>query len=161
MENKVCPSLDAKELHTLLGRTVRDICGLIRENNLTDKVIFCLDGAAGVLGMSNRLMMPKAPVYTNLSDSELPEFLEKIPCELGSKEIITHCGFQCTSPEQTLLDMLEAEDGVGNQDLYEALADYYAVHGDSFQPLESKLNAHQRSMLDMYAKDAIHYYSEE
>lgn len=141
-------------------RTLGDICHIIEERGLADEIILCLHAATALLGTSTLWMMSTAPVYTHLLQEQLPDCLEKIDIPFDDKETTVITGIRCTAEEQTILDMLEFEIGVGNQDLYESLSDYYYAHGKSFQNLIDRMTEKQRNMFEIYEYDAIHFYEE-
>ena len=144
----------------LCNGTLLGICSKLKEANLTDDVVVCLGSAAGLMCLSNQFTTRKVYVYTDLDEAQLPPQVEKVNVDYHNKDTVKVQGFTCTSATQTILDLLEFTEDIGNQDLYESLWMYYTTHGDSFAELVSLLNSRQKATFQIYEEDAIHYKDE-
>lgn len=134
---------------------IQDICRLVKEQGLQDKIIFCRIAATDVLGISCGGLLFEAPVYTNLLQIKLPDYLIKVSNIDVSREYVEKNGFKCTSIVQTLKDLLDYAQTIGCQELYESLRWYYDQNDQSFISLEVQLTKHQLKLLNLYKEGVL------
>lgn len=129
----------------------------------TNNVIVCLETAAEFIGLSNGgLYIEYYQVYSDVPIDTLN--IQSIILDkksLDSKETLVYQGIKCTTPEQTIRDMLDIHHDVDIQTLLESLSNYYYEHKESFASLESSLTDNQKETLSIYREDAILYYNED
>lgn len=131
-------------------------------NPYKEDVIVCLETAADFLSLSNGVFAEdlfRVYAATQINDNTL-EVIIKPDC-FSSKQYEEKHGILCTTPEQTILDLLEYENDVDIQTLLEVLSNYYYEHHESFDSLENRMNPVQRQAFEKWRQDAIDYYSED
>lgn len=115
--------------------------------------ILTLDTAADYLGLTNGGYRPFAQILVKQSTG-LNGVQELIVDEFDKLEYRNINGLNCTTENQTVIDLLQ-NDGDG-QIITEVLANYYDVHGESFQGL--KIPNHLKTKYEQYCQWAIEYY---
>lgn len=127
-----------------------------------DSLIVCLETAAAFLSLSNGGMYESPiQVYSNTEQSITGFDIKLIPDCFKSKQYEEKHGILCTTPEQTILDLLEHEDDVDIQTLLESLSNYYYKHNETFSGLEAHMNQAQQQAFEKWKQDAIDYYTED
>ena len=88
--------------------------------------VMCLETAAGRIGLSKDWGVPVSVFYDTGYIINSEYFIGiKVP-RLDELQVITHCGFECTSREQTICDLFRFPSSV--QDRSEGLLFYYYVN---------------------------------
>lgn len=126
-----------------------------------ESLIVCLESAADFLNLSNGGMYDSSIHAYSATERNIPGFeIITMPDCFTSKQYEEKHGILCTTPEQTLLDLLEHEQDVDIQTLLESLSNYYYKHNESFNGLEAYMNQTQRQAFEKWKQAAIDYYTE-
>lgn len=126
------------------------------------RVILCLETAADYMMLSNGVVyQDRFRVFATapIRDSDITVFLLSEE-EFANKQTIEYAGMACTSPVQTILDLLSYYDIVDDQTIYESLANYYYRHGELFDEIIPLMSEEQLRVFEKYRQDAIDYYTE-
>lgn len=125
-------------------------------------VILCLETAADFLHLSNGVHEEDLfRVYSSrpLNDDTIEVIMQ--PDCFKTKRYEEWHGIFCTTPEQTILDLLEHEQDVDLQTLLESLSNYYYEHNETFSSLEGQMDTIQKQAFEKWRQDAIDYYTED
>ena len=127
-----------------------------------DNLIISLETAADFLNLSNGgLYKSDIQAYSPI-EQNIPGFIITVqPDCFKIKQYEERHGIFSTTPEQTLLDLLENEEDIDIQTLLESLSNYYYKHHESFNGLEDQMNSKQQQAFEKWKQDAIDYYTED
>lgn len=137
--------------YELIEKTVRQ---------LGPEVMICLQTAADYLGLSNLGYLEKYQVYSEhkIEHDGIEAIIEDA---FNTKNYTMENGIACTTPEQTIIDMLDHDKDMDVQILLESLSNYYYLHGESFDSLTTVMSPQQLQTFNSYSQDAIDYYTED
>lgn len=127
---------------------------------LGPEVMICLETAADYLGLSNLGYSSKCTVYS-AHKVEQDGIATVIEDAFNTKNYTVVNEVACTTPEQTILDMIDYHNDIDVQILLESLSNYYYMHNESFDDIECLMDTKQREVFNSYFQDAIDYYTED
>lgn len=129
------------------------------ENVINEDVILCCTSALEMLGMFDGLIDEKNIDVYALRQGNYENINYHIVDTFENIEIQEIHNIRCTSFAQTVNDMLSDLYNTDEPALIEALANYYCVHGDSFDGLY--IRQENISAFESIKDSVIEYYNED
>lgn len=135
--------------------TLPNLHDTIRNTLINQDCIVAFETASDFLGTNKMAYRPRLCVYS-LNELNIPCVECKIVPSYDGLDIVEIDGLTCTSPSQTIIDLLRYDRDP--QVTIEAIADWYFTHNESYDGLEIPEDI--KEAFDDYAEDAIHYFDD-